>query len=83
MKLKKLSPLEWALIAAAVVIMAVNAILKMEILRYVMWALVIGVVVLNFLLETCPNCGKRIRSNKLSCPHCGHALIELDEESEE
>ena len=83
MKLKKLSPLELALIAAAIIIMAANAVLQMEILRYVMWAIVIAVVVLNFLLETCPNCGKRIRSNKLTCPHCGHAFIEPDEESEE
>lgn len=82
MKLKKLSPLEWALIAAAIIIMAANAVLQMEMLRYVMWTLVIVVVVLNFLLESCPNCGKRIRSNKFTCPHCGHVLVEMDETDE-
>ena len=53
-----------------------NVFLQMEVLRYVMWALVIGVVVLNFLFNTCPNCGKRIRSSCFVCPHCGHEMSE-------
>jgi len=76
MKLKKLSPLEYALIAGTVLLLVLNVFLQMEVLRYVMWGLVIAIVVLNFLFNTCPNCGKRIRSSYFVCPHCGHEMEE-------
>lgn len=79
MKLKKLSPLEWLLIAAAVVIMLANAVLQIEALRYLMWGLVVVVVVLNLLFESCPDCGKRVRNNVVVCPRCGKQLIEVED----
>lgn len=76
MKLKKLSSLEYILIAGVILLLALNVFLQMEVLRYVMWALVIAVVVMNFMFNTCPNCGKRIRSSFFVCPHCGHEMGE-------
>lgn len=76
MKLKKLSPLEYALIAAVIILLVLNVFLQMEALRFVMWGLVIVLVVMNFMFNTCPNCGKRIRSSFFICPHCGHEMGE-------
>ena len=83
MKLKKLSPLEWLLVVAAVVIMLANAVLQMEALRYLMWGLVVAVVVLNMMFESCPVCGKRVRNNVFVCPNCGKQLIEVEEFEDE
>ena len=84
MKLKKLSLPEWLLIAAAVAIMLVNVVLQIEALRYLMWGLVVVVVILNMMFETCPDCGKRVRNHVLVCPRCGKQLIEVEDfENEE
>lgn len=85
MKLKKLSLPEWLLIAAAVVLMLLNTVLQMEVLRYAMWGLVIAVVVLNMLFESCPDCGKRVRNHVFVCPRCGKQLLEAEtfEDNEE
>ncbi len=78
MKLKKLSLPEWLLIAVAIALMLLNTVLQLEVLRYVMWGLVIAVVVLNMLFESCPNCGKRVKNNVFICPRCGKQLIEVE-----
>lgn len=83
MKLKKLSRLEWLLVVAAVIIMLANAVLQMEALRYLMWGLVVAVVVLNMMFESCPACGKRVRNNVFVCPNCGKQLIEVEDFEDE
>ena len=83
MKLKKISPIEWLLIIAAVAIMLVNTVLQIEILRYVMWGLIVIVVVLNLLFESCPNCGKRVRNNVFVCPRCSKQLIEVEDSEDQ
>lgn len=83
MKLKKLSPAEWLLVIAAVLIMLANTVLQMEALRYLMWGLVVAVVILNILFESCPDCGKRVKNNTLICPRCGKQLIEAEDFEEE
>ena len=84
---EKLSLPEWLLIVAAVAIMLVNAVLQIEALRYLTWGLVVVVVILNMMFETCPDCGKRVRNHVLVWPRCGKQLIEVedfeDEENDE
>jgi hypothetical protein len=55
----------------------------MEALRYLMWGLVVAVVVLNMMFESCPVCGKRVRNNVFVCPNCGMQLIEVEDFEDE
>lgn len=87
MKLKKLSGLEKVLLLAVIALLAVNLVLQLNWLRYVMWTFVVALVAVNLFLVDCPHCEKKTRPSNGICHHCGKPLseevFEKNEETEE